>query len=288
MKVVLSIAFISIFNFLNAQDGVKSNFKGYQELKNDSYLKYLKKGKGTAVSETGGALFIKLLFLTEGDSVFIDINKETQEPSYPMRIDSGAYAGDFLDVFSRLHVGDSVKLFMSLDSLKKYYPDEFVFEEPYNSMKYIGMAVKVDSMYTLEKTQQLQAQAVAEREKERQRIRDTDSTLLHDYCVANNFSLTPDHHGIWLRELVKGSGDSLRHGDSVITRIRKRFPETIFGEVEDFTYLYGYDELIEGWTIASPWMQGGGKYLLIIPSELAYSDGHTMIFEVEIVSLKRE
>ena len=104
-------------------------FPGYDEAGNGSYFKLHSKGTGTTTVDTGGAIFVKIKFKTDKDSVFLDINQQTQSPSYPMRVDNPAFPGDFLDMFMRLHAGDSASFFVSLDSLKKYYPDEFNFGE---------------------------------------------------------------------------------------------------------------------------------------------------------------
>lgn len=289
MKPVLSaVICLLLSGFLNAQDGPKSGFKGYTKLANKSYLKYLQKSNGTTVTETGGALFIKILFITENDSVFIDVNKEAQTPSYPMRMDSAEYAGDFLDVLSKLHVGDSVKVFMSLDSLKKYYPDEFVFEEQWDSMEYLGMAVKVDSMYSRQKTMQLQAQAAAEREAAYKQLVYDDSVKLALYLSLNKYPDKPDYNGIWYRTLKEGSGEQVKGGDEVSITYKYSHAEGKVISDSTFTYIIGEVEMIEGWKIGVARMRKGEKAIWIIPSELAYQDGHTIIFEVKLLDIEHK
>src|ERR1044072_877975 len=176
MRIVLFVLMICTGLVLEAQN--KKQFKGYRKLENDSYLKIHQHGKSDAVVDTNGGLFLKILFVTEHDSVFIDVNTESKEVSYPMRIDAPQYKGDFLDILLGLHVGDSATFFMSLDSLHKYFPDEFVFADPFNSMKYLGMAVKVDSMYPAEKVRELVAQKAAREEAKLKKTAHRDSLEL--------------------------------------------------------------------------------------------------------------
>jgi hypothetical protein len=145
---VIAVGFLCLAFSFTSGNG-KSRYPGYQQLPNESCLKYHQKGSGTVTVDSGGALFLKMWFLTERDSAFLDVNAASLIPSYAMILDQVQYAGDFQDILGKLHTGDSVSFFMSLDSLNKYYPAEFVFGEPWDKMKYIGMSVKVDSMYTL-------------------------------------------------------------------------------------------------------------------------------------------
>src|ERR1041385_4481166 len=152
--------------FLMASCGAPNPFPGYEPAENGSYFLLHKKGTGTTPVDTGGAMFVKIKFKTPKDSVFIDINKESHSPSYPMRVDKAAFKGDFLDMFLRLHVGDSASFFVRLDSLKKHYPNEFTFEPRFDTMKYLGFSVKVDSIYPRSKVAELRAKAEAEQKKQ--------------------------------------------------------------------------------------------------------------------------
>jgi FKBP-type peptidyl-prolyl cis-trans isomerase len=285
-RVVCVLGFALYFISLNAQVPAEKRYADYQKLENNSYLKYLKKGKGTTRGEIGGALFIKLLFLTETDSVFIDVNAETQTPSYPMRLDTPEYQSDFLDIMSGLHVGDSVKFFMSLDSLKKYFPEEFVFDDYHDKMKYLGMAVSIDSIYTQEKTLRLQAEA----EKKRTEQRLSDSVALQKYLHQNGLPATPNLNGMWYKETKQGSGSMVASGDSLTVHYRDSYAT---GQIanddpqgDTFTYKFGVDEMRDGWDVGMAQMKVGGKAIFIILPDPDDIDGRILIYEVELLSLK--
>ena len=119
------IILILSFSLSSFGKGGKKEFAGYKKSADNTYFLQHKKGTGIIPVDTGGAVFVKMQFKTPADSVFLDINKATNSPTYPIRIDKPLFKGDFLDFLLKLHVGDSVSFFVSMDSLKKYYPKDF-------------------------------------------------------------------------------------------------------------------------------------------------------------------
>lgn len=287
-KVVSVLLCLLPFTTVQAQSKPLNNFEGYEKLPGDSYIKYLKKSNSTAVADTGGAVFLKILFLAESDTVFFDVNKEAATPSYPMRFDQFSYEGDFLQIIGKLHVGDSAKFFMSLDSLHKYHPEEFKLEEPWDQMKFVGMAVHVDSFYTREKVKTLQAQLAAEIEERERQIRYDDSVQLALYLSTNKYPAKPDYGGIWYKTLKEGSGAQVKGGDEVKIQYKYSYPDgKVIGD-STYTYIVGETDMIDGWEIGIARMKKGEKAVWIIPSTLAYADGHTMIFEVKLLDIEHK
>lgn len=286
----LILAFILFFAFpfwIDAQVGVKNGFKGYTKLENNSFLKYLVKGQGTTAAETGGALFLKLSFLADVDTVFVDVNKETNTASYPMRLDSCEYKGDFLDIMLKLKVGDSVKVFMSLDSLNKYFPGEFIFGQPWDNMKYLGMAIKVDSMYSREKTLQLQAQVAAEKYALYKAQRTADSLALLKYLSANNFSSSPNGDGMWFRTLKDGTGNKPLDGNSVKVKIVHAYSDASFSADSVATFIVGDESLPSGWNISIRKMKVGEEAIWIVPCALMPANSRTKIYQVTLLEIKK-
>jgi FKBP-type peptidyl-prolyl cis-trans isomerase FkpA len=268
---------------VQGQKSTKNKFKGYEKLKNNSFLKYERKGNGTTTTEVGGAIFIKVLFLAESDTVFIDVNKASNTESYPLRIDSMVYEGDFLDILGRLHVGDSVKFFMSLDSLNKYYPEEFVFGDPWDKMKHVGMAVAVDSIFSAKEVEKSRAALALKRQADSLQLVRNDSMHLHTYLADHGFNDVPDANGIWFRKVKKTYGDTITFGDSVTVKYKCMYPDgQIVVEKLQFAFRFGSVEMMPGWNIGLSMMRAGEEALLIVPSDLGYHDGHTLIFEIKI------
>ncbi|MDQ3110186.1 MAG: FKBP-type peptidyl-prolyl cis-trans isomerase [Bacteroidota bacterium] len=278
----------------------KKPFKGYKKIENGSYFLLNVKGTGATAVDTGGAVFAKIKFKTIEDSVFFDINEQTHVASYPLRVDAFRFKGDFLDIFSRLHTGDSVSFFVRMDSLKKYYEEEFKFEPQYDTMEYLGFAVKVDSVYSREKVQGLRAAAEAEQEKQKAMIlkmKEEEPAAILKYIADNKISEKPTESGLYYLETKKGTGEKLKDDQEVSIHYTGKF---IAGEVfdtsvghEPLVFILGQHMVIQGMEEALLLMNNGGKATFIIPSSLAYGDGGgrmkpfaTLIFDVEIISVK--
>ena len=294
--------------------GPPSPWPGYQADQNGSWLIQHKKGAGTETVEIGGAIFIKIKFKDAKDSVFIDVNRESRSPSYPMKMDTSAFAGDFLDIMGRLHIGDSVSFFVKMDSLKKYYPQEFVFDPAHDSMEYLGFTVMVDSIYTKAKVDEIQAKAMAERQKQQEMmmkiqmvmgpiqqkadsvskiIKKKDGQLLQPYLTKNSITAKPDENGIYYQETMPGSGVQLMPGMIVSLRYVGKFLDgTIFDtntlvEGQDpLTFRLGLDPMMPGFTNCVLKMKDKGKSVFVLPPKQGYDDSLTRVFEVEIIEAK--
>ena len=319
---LLATMTILVIAFSAFTKGGKKKFAGYKKGEGNSYFLLHKKGTSTIPIDTGGAAFVKMKFKTDYDSVFVDINQVTNSVSYPVRIDSPKYKGDFLFYLLQLHIGDSASFFVSLDSLKKYYPKEFGFEPKFDTMKYLGFTVKIDSIYSREKVADLQAKAEAEMQKqqvEKQQqqaeaqkmmalmkpiqdsarvkvpmLKEKDLELLSNY-IKNTWKgpRNPDNDGIFYMETAAGVGDVLKNGTIVSLRYTGKYLDgtvfdsnTLFPEQQPLTFQLGDTRLISGFNICVSKMKIGTKAIFILPPRLGYNDGLTRIFEVEIVGAK--
>jgi FKBP-type peptidyl-prolyl cis-trans isomerase len=293
----------------------KTQFEGYTKIENGSYLRIFKTGTGKDSVETDGATFIKLKFKDVNDSVFIDVNKGNNIPSYPLRIDKPKFKGDFIDIIKRLHVGDSASFFVRLDSLHKYFPQEFTFDPAHDTMKYLGFAISIDSIYSKKKLDDFRTKMAADEaekqlkmqklmavmqpirdsaEKKEPMLRENDFALLSDYIKTQwKGPKNPDDDGIFYMELVPGTGPPVTMGSTVAVRYTGKYLDgtvfdanTLFKEQEPLTFRYGLDQMIPGFTMCVGKMRVGSKSVFILPSRLGYKDGLTRIFEVEIISIK--
>lgn len=278
-------------------------FPGFTKDKSGTYFLFHVKGTGTATVDTGGAIFVKVKFVTDYDSVFLDINASTQTPSYPMRIDAPAFPGDFLDMFTRLHVGDSASFFVNLDSLKKYYPDEFNFGATigarFDEMRYLGFAVKVDSIYTRHEVQEMRAALEAKEALDQERLNAVakeEPAAMDKYISENKIKTKPSPSGLYYVEHVKGKGEPVKPGQLVsLTYTCKYLDGTIVDATDPgktFDFRIDQGQVIPGFNEGVRQMKVGGKATLIIPSWLAYGADSTfvrpyatLIYEVEIVAV---
>lgn len=302
--------------FFAASCGGNKHYPGYEE-ENGSYFKLLTASKETVSADTGGAIFIKIKFKTQKDSVFLDINKQTQRASFPMRIDKPKFAGDFLSMFMKLHKGDSASFFIPLDSLRKNYPKEFEFNDPkYDTMQYLGFAVKVDSIYSRTKMQELRKKQEAEQDrqiiimqkkqaalaplqeqakKEEPDLKKKDKQLLTKYLAENKITAKPDADGVYFWETGTGTGEPLMPGMVVGVKYTGKYLNgTIFDantlvEGEDPMYFrLGIDPMVQGFTNSVMKMKKGGKATFILPPKMGYNDSLTRVFDVEVVEARMQ
>jgi FKBP-type peptidyl-prolyl cis-trans isomerase len=225
------------------------------------------------------------------------------------------FKGDFLDLISQLHAGDSASFFVKLGLLKESFPGQFDFPEPaIDKMEYLGFAIKVDSIWTKKQTEAEQARIEAEaritgevqakvdslmrpyREtaaaKEQQLVAENEK-LLDEYLKENKITGRPDADGIYFTELVAGTGSLIENGMTVSVRYTGTYLDgTIFDSnwlfdgQRPLTFVVG-PQMIPGFTAAILKMRAGGKARFIVPPAMGYKDGLSRVFEVEIISAKK-
>ncbi|MBL7776502.1 MAG: FKBP-type peptidyl-prolyl cis-trans isomerase [Saprospiraceae bacterium] len=102
--------------------------------------------------------------------------------------------------------------------------------------------------------------------------RDLDRNAILSYLTNNNLSATEHESGIFYILDTPGSGGH-PGADAKVTVKYKAFylDDTLLDETEaDSTATFNLAGLIEGWRIAIPLLQKGGKGTFWIPSGLAY------------------
>ncbi|MDQ8185749.1 FKBP-type peptidyl-prolyl cis-trans isomerase [Pelagicoccus sp. SDUM812002] len=107
--------------------------------------------------------------------------------------------------------------------------------------------------------------------------------------------------GVRFLELSAGEGPKIGEGDRIEAIYTGRLLDgSIFnqktGQWHTYRFEVGADprQIIQGWEIAMPYMQNGGKYMVAIPSQFAYKDKGrhgqvppyaTVTFEIEILGV---
>ncbi|MBI3512037.1 MAG: FKBP-type peptidyl-prolyl cis-trans isomerase [Bacteroidetes bacterium] len=321
-KIIFPIAIVAAFLIVSCAD--ESPFPGYEDQGHGSWLLMMKtsadKGK---TCEVGGAMFVHLKFKDAKDSVFMDLNANPRQPgmAFPIPLSKFKYKGDFMDVMTKFHKGDSASFFIRLDSLQKYYVDtvydqqggphvksKFSFKEPkYDTMKYIGFALRVDSIYTKKKwddfvaegnrqmhiMQVIQDSLGSIRQKAQMmapEMKKQDAKLLKKYLADNHVTVKPDKDGIYYIENSPGTNEAIQFGMTVSLRYTGKYLDgTIFDtnelspQQDLLTFQLGVDQMITGFTNGVMKMKKGGKGTLIIPPAMGYQDSITRVFNVEVI-----
>lgn len=298
---------------LSASCGDESPFPGHESTDNGTYFKYIEEGKGTEKAEEGGAIFVKIKFKTDKDSAFYDLNEQAQDPSFGIMLNKPKFKGDMFDMLSRLKSGDSVSFFIRMDSLKKHYKEDFNFQPPYDSMTYLGFAVRVDSIFTKAKAEAETNKAKAEQQKQMvvmqqvMAIKDSirkelakveptlkkkDATLLKPYVDKNMAGVKPDANGIYYKEITPGSGEGVKAGTVVGVKYTGRyldgtlFDANTFVEGQELMYFpAGQQYVVKGFDDCVMKMKKGGKSVFVLPPKMGYNDSLTRVFEVELIEV---
>ena len=292
-----------VSTILLASCGGKGVFPGYDEADNGTCFKLIVEGTGKVTADTGGVMFLKinLLFhnyITNTDSILQNINEQAKTMSLPFPVRKCAFKGDFLDMFMRLHTGDSATFFVRLDSLKANYDGMFSFPPRFDTMKYIGFTVKVDSLYSSSKYSDLNKAAEKKQLEMMLAMQKEEASSISKYIIDNKITVKPTADGIYYIETLKGKGENISEGKNVKVMYTGKFTD---GNVFDsnmkpggqpLEFLVGEHKMIPGMEKAVIMMKKGGKGTVIIPSSLAYGNGGgqmkpyaTLIFDIEVVDV---
>jgi len=292
-----------VSSILLASCGGKGVFPGYDEADNGTCFKLIVEGTGKVTADTGGVMFLKinLLFhnyITNTDSILQNINEQAKTMSLPFPVRKCAFKGDFLDMFMRLHTGDSATFFVRLDSLKANYDGMFSFPPRFDTMKYIGFTVKVDSLYSRSKYSDLNKAAEKKQIEMMLAMQKEEASSISKYIIDNKITVKPTADGIYYIETLKGKGENITEGQNVKVMYTGKFTD---GNVFDsnmkpggqpLEFLVGEHKMIPGMEKAVIMMKKGGKGTVIIPSSLAYGNGGgqmkpyaTLIFDIEVVDV---
>ncbi len=292
-----------VSTILLASCGGKGVFPGYDEADNGTCFKLIVEGTGKVTADTGGVMFLKinLLFhnyITNTDSILQNINEQAKTMSLPFPVRKCAFKGDFLDMFMRLHTGDSATFFVRLDSLKANYDGMFSFPPRFDTMKYIGFTVKVDSLYSRSKYSDLNKAAEKKQIEMMLAMQKEEASSISKYIIDNKITVKPTADGIYYIETLKGKGENITEGQNVKVMYTGKFTD---GNVFDsnmkpggqpLEFLVGEHKMIPGMEKAVIMMKKGGKGTVIIPSSLAYGNGGgqmkpyaTLIFDIEVVDV---
>ena len=292
-----------VSTILLASCGGKGVFPGYDEADNGTCFKLIVEGTGKVTADTGGVMFLKinLLFhnyITNTDSILQNINEQAKTMSLPFPVRKCAFKGDFLDMFMRLHTGDSATFFVRLDSLKANYDGMFSFPPRFDTMKYIGFTVKVDSLYSRSKYSDLNKAAEKKQLEMMLAMQKEEASSISKYIIDNKITVKPTADGIYYIETLKGKGENITEGKNVKVMYTGKLTD---GNVFDsnmkpggqpLEFLVGEHKMIPGMEKAVIMMKKGGKGTVIIPSLLAYGNGGgqmkpyaTLIFDIEVVDV---
>ncbi len=126
-----------------------------------------------------------------------------------------------------------------------------------------------------------------------------DDKKIRNYLARKELEATMDETGVYYILDNPGNNETPNLRDTLTVRYRGfLLNDVVFDETEgQSTANFTLENLIEGWQIAVPLIEEGGKGTIFIPSELGYGDvpqgniippNSVLGFDVEIVEIRRE
>jgi FKBP-type peptidyl-prolyl cis-trans isomerase FkpA len=278
-----------------------SKFPGYEETGTGSYFKMEKAGDGKTAINKGDVIFIHHIMTTDKDSVLYDY-KTMSRPGQPyaMRLAPSVYKGDMFEMMYKMHVGDSASFAMRIDSMfKKYYKQ--AIPKFLDSAGYIIYHVKVDSLYTSAKVDEIEKKQREMQEAFIEKARTSEDSLIQKYLSDNKVTVKPTATGLYIVVKEKGKGAAVKQGDNVEVNYKGMFTDGRIFDASDrhdqaFAFQAGTGQVIPAWDEALLTMNVGTKALLVVPSKLAYGpQGNQgippfspLVFEIDVVGIKSD
>lgn len=300
-KIMVKKTFILLSAAVLATSCSNSKFPGYEETGTGAYLKIEKPGDGKTNINQGDVVFMHHTMTTQKDSVLYDYrNPQMSTPGQPyaMRLQPSVYKGDMFELMYKLHVGDSASFALRIDSMfKKYYHQPI--PKFLDSTGYIIYHVKIDSLYTSAKVDEIEKKNREMQEAYFEKARVAEDSLLNDYLAKNKINAKPTASGLYIIIKEKGKGPQVKKGDNVEVNYKGTLTTgQVFDETakhgEPLVFAVGMQQVIPAWDEAFEGMNVGTKATIISPSKLAYGPRGSgpippyapLVFEVEVLGIK--
>lgn len=241
------------------------------------YVETVKKGTGTAV-ETGKYAKINLRFGAVGSQPVQD-SWNAGEPQH-FYVGAGRLGMGFEEVLAGLKVGSHVKIMV---------PSELGFGEqgaggidPYSPMMFEVEILKI---------------MTEEQVMEEYRTKENTDRLA--FLKKEGISTTATADGLFVKELQKGNGASAEAGKQVHVHYTGTFLDgrkfdSSLDHGQPYSFILGQGAVIPGWDMAVSTMKEGDKWVVVIPSKMAYGEMgsqngippfSTLVFEMELIKV---
>lgn len=268
----------------------RNPYPGYTGTDDGIYYKLLAIGEQDKHCNYGDYVTVNVVYATMNDSVFFSGTRKFQltEPDFPGSIDK---------CLTLIGEQDSARFIISaLDffekTLESAVPDYLAAD---GKMKITVklLEIQTEDEYAHEKEVFLHwIEDLGEYEK----------VLLKQYLNREKINIPSTEDGIYYIEQQAGNGPAVTLGDTVTIHyegylLNGRFFDSTRKRNDPFQFVYGQQwQVVGGLEKAVGRMRGGGKSLVIVPSELAFgSDGSaagivppftSVIFEIELINVK--
>ncbi len=237
--------------------------------------------KGGKLLATGNIMEMNVTVKYKDSLLFS--SSETGMPQFAM-YDTAQFPPTYKEIFRTLHVGDSIVIKTSVDTIMKQG-----MAEPFMKKgEFVYQSYKVTNAYATQAEADKardeamkKAQVIMDRKEKEQLVKD-DKTI-SDYLKKNNITATKAPMGTYVQIIEPGAGPNI--DTTVVARVNytgKTMAGKMFdsntdpskGHVEPYDVNMTNDPslggVIKGWSDALPLLKKGSKAKIYIPSSLAY------------------
>lgn len=273
---------------------------GYTKGKAGMEYKIISNGKGKKV-KLGEV--VKLHFSRYyKDSLLV--NSRDQLPSYSM-VDSTSLPAEWLQIFIKARVGDSIVARVLTDSVFKNGQE---MPPAFKKGQYLITRFKVLGVFPAQQAQEdMSKEMTAFRRADSIKAiaqRGKDDAAIQQYLAKNNIQAQKMEGGTYVKVDNPGTGPTAGPGKMISVKYTGRLfsgkafdsnVDTSFHHTEPIEFVIGTGGIIAGWEDGLKAFGKGGKGVLFVPSTLAYGSrgrepeikpNENLIFDVEVLDVK--
>ena len=261
--------------------------------------------KGGKILNQGNFMELDIVELYN-DSV-LNSTIETASPSINL-YDTAQFPPDYKEIFGKLHVGDSIIVKISTDSIEKQGGSLPPFMK---KGQFVYSTYKITNVY-LSEEEANKAKAAnmvkteAKREENAKKQIGKDDKMIKDYLAKNNIQAVKAPKGTYVQIIAPGTGAAIDTsmlveanytGKTLAGKMFDSNTDPAKGHVEPLVVNLTSDPslggIIEGWKDGFSMLKVGSKAKLFIPSSLAYGaqgsgqdigPNEILVFDVEILN----
>lgn len=300
MKIKTLTGLIVLFSLLT----ISACNKGFKTTDDGLQYKYLVESDSGEIAGEGGYIKMHVQMKTEKDSI-IDNTFATPDKPAELMVSPPTYPGCIYGGFAMLKAGDSVMFKVLADSL---YQRSFNMQMPgfIKSGEHVTIIVKVLESRNKEGMAAKQAEEQKKQAMAAQKQLEDDTKLLKEYAEKQGYTakLETTQSGLMYVKLKTTNGATAKQGEEVSMFYKGSLLNgSVFDQnigKEPLRSTIGQGGLISGWLEVLDKIKVGEKWLLLIPSGMAYGpeekrgpDGSVsipanspLIFEMELTKIR--
>ncbi len=242
-------------------------FPGYKKTQDGLYYKFYSSNTSANQPEKTDFLKVKMACYLH-DTLYFDWQQSAGDVYSQLK--EPQFAGDLMEAYAMMHVGDSASFYVKADSIAVKYYDQAPAAVGLKADDYLRYEVKLVEVKTEEEFQ-------ADIENMKAQMLQDSKKVLADYVATNNIDVTPEPSGIYIIQKEKGKGRCPVKGEKVeldfsASLLNGQEVGSTFGNPEKFSFVLGEGYTIQGWEEIVPKMHLGERVTAIIPTEMAYGE----------------